>query len=189
MPTLVSRADYFGAATDLLSEHGYRGLTMTALHRRLGVSSGSFYNYFKNWDEFVRAFLEHWTVHTNDIADRAAATADSLERLHLLRELTRTVAHDAEAAIRTWAAMDPAVAAAQRDMDQRRLALIRAAVVEVTGDEERAGHLAESALSMIVGWQQISSPFDADKMDRMLSDFIAGLTARPACGDLDVRLS
>jgi AcrR family transcriptional regulator len=177
VPTLVSPEDYFGAATDLLSEDGYRGLTMTALHRRLGVSSGSFYNYFRNWDEFVRAFLEHWTVRTNDIADRAAATVDSFERLHLLRALTRTVAHNAEAAIRIWAAMDPAVAAAQRDVDQRRLALIRAAVIEVTGDEERAGRLAESALSMIVGWQQISRPFDADRMDRMLNDFIANLSA------------
>jgi AcrR family transcriptional regulator len=177
VPTLVSREDYFGAATGLLSEDGFRGLTMTALHRRLGVSSGSFYNYFKNWDEFVRAFLEHWTAHTNDIADRAAATADSFERLHLLRELTRTIAHDAEAAIRTWAAMDAAVAEAQCAMDQRRLALIRAAVVKVTGDDERAERLAESALSMIVGWQQVSRPFDADKMDWMLNDFIANLKA------------
>jgi AcrR family transcriptional regulator len=177
VPTLVSREDYFGAAIDLLSEEGFRGLRMTALHRRLGVSSGSFYNYFRNWDEFVRSFLEHWTVRTNDIADRAAATADSFERLQLLRELTRTVSHTAEAAIRTWAAMDPAVATAQRDVDRRRLALIRAAVLEVTGDQERAERLAESALSMIVGWQQMSRPFDADRLDWMLNDFISNLRA------------
>jgi hypothetical protein len=73
--------------------------------------------------------------------------------------------------------MDPAVAAAQHDVDQRRLALIRGALIEVTGDEERAGLLAESALSMIVGWQQVSRPFDAAKMDWMLNDFISNLKA------------
>ncbi len=174
MPTLVTREDYFGAATDILSEEGFGGLKMTALHRRLGVSSGSFYNYFQNWDDFVRGFLEDWTVRTNDIADRAA-TADSFERLELLRRLTRTVPHRAEAAIRTWAAMDPAVAAAQRDVDARRVALLETALVQVTGDAELAGLLAESALSMIVGWQQLSRPFDAEKLDWMLRNFIDNL--------------
>lgn len=175
MPTLVSREDYFGAATDILSEDGFRGLKMTALHRRLGVSSGSFYNYFQNWDDFVRSFLEHWTVRTNDIADRAAATTDSFERLHLLRDLARTVPHRAEAAIRTWAAMDPAVADAQRDVDARRVALLESALAEVTGDPQRARLLAESALSMIVGWQQISRPFDEATLDWMLGNFIDNL--------------
>lgn len=177
--TLVNREDYFGAAIEILSECGFRGLKMTALHRRLGVSSGSFYNYFQNWDDFVRSFLEHWTVRTNDIADRAAGTADSFERLHLLRHLTRTVPHRAEAAIRTWAAMDPAVAAAQRDVDARRLSLLESALIQVTGDPRRAALLAESALSMIVGWQQIASPFDAEKLDWMLSNFIANLESAP----------
>ena len=175
MPTLVSREDYFEAATDILSEDGFGGLKMTALHRRLGVSSGSFYHYFQNWDEFVRGFLEHWTVRTNDIADTAAATADSFERLQLLRHLTRTVPHRAEAAIRTWAAMDPAVASARRDVDARRVALLESALVQVTGDPRRAVLLAESALSMIVGWQQISRPFDAEKLDWMLRNFIENL--------------
>jgi hypothetical protein len=86
------------------------------------------------------------------------------------------VPHDAEVAIRTWSAMDPMVAAAQRDVDRRRLDIIRTAVVEATGSERDADRLAELGLSMIVGWQQLRQPFDPEAMDWMLTRFIEMVT-------------
>lgn len=172
VPLYVTREQYFTAATEILSAEGFRRLNMTALHRRLGVSSGSFYNYFRNWPDFVRKYLEQWTAHTDQIAERASAELDPLDRLRLLRRLTRTVAHDAEVAIRTWGAMEPMVAEAQREVDRKRLALIRIAVAEASGGRDDADRMAELALSMIVGWQQLRQPFDAERMDWMLSRFI-----------------
>lgn len=178
MPLYVTREQYFTAATEILSADGYRGLRMTALHRALGVSSGSFYNYFRNWPDFVRQFLEQWTAHTDSIAARAAEAPDAVDRLRLLRGLTRTVPHDAEVAIRTWAAMEPSVAEAQREVDRRRLVLIRAAVVEAAGENEDTDRMAQLALSMIVGWQQLRRPFDPETMDWMLGRFIEMVTGR-----------
>jgi AcrR family transcriptional regulator len=176
VPLYVTREQYFTAATEILSEQGYHRLKMTALHQRLGVTSGSFYHYFKNWPDFVAGFLAYWTAHTNQIAEKSAATPDPLDRLELLRALTRTVPHDAEVAIRTWSAMDPMVAAAQRDVDRRRIDIIRTAVVEATGSERDADRFAELGLSMIVGWQQLRQPFDPEAMDWMLTRFIAMVT-------------
>ncbi|GAA4546515.1 TetR/AcrR family transcriptional regulator [Pseudonocardia xishanensis] len=186
MPHYVSREDYFEAATAILSEVGFKALKMTTLHQRLGVTSGSFYNYFRNWPDFVAQFLEHWVGRTDRIAEQAAQPGDPLDRLVLLRKLSRTVPHDAEAAIRIWSAMDPAVAKIQADVDARRLALIRRAVAEVQGHEEDAEDLARYCLSLVVGVQQLTRPVDLDLLDDHLDRFIRQVVAegreRPLTG-------
>ncbi|MEO3859566.1 TetR/AcrR family transcriptional regulator [Acrocarpospora sp. B8E8] len=179
MPHYVSRDDYFEAATAILSEVGVKGLKMTALHQRLGVSSGSFYNYFRNWPDFVGQFLEHWVGRTDQIAEQAAAPSNALDRLELLRKLSRTVPHDAEAAIRIWSTMDPAVAEVQAEVDRRRLALIRLAVAEVRGHETDAEDLARFCLSLVVGAQQFSRPVDIDVLDDHLERFIKMVVGEP----------
>ncbi|MEU7812244.1 TetR/AcrR family transcriptional regulator, partial [Pseudonocardia sp. NPDC049154] len=172
MPHYVSRDDYFEAAIAILSEVGYKGLKMTALHQRLGVTSGSFYNYFRNWPDFVAQFLEHWGGRTDRIAELAAAPGDPLDRLELLRKLARTVPHDAEAAIRVWSTIDPAVAAIQRDVDRRRLTLIRGAVAEIVGADADIDGLARFCLALVVGTQQLGSPVDVEMLDDHLERFI-----------------
>ena len=171
MPQYVGREDYYAAAVEILSGSGSGDLSMTALHRRLGVSSGSFYNWFRNWPDFVTQFLEHWAARTEEIAREAAAPLAPLERLELLRRLARTVPHDAEAAIRVWSTGDPAVAAAQREVDRRRREVVRAAVVEA-GAGADADELAELYLSMIVGVQLLHRPVDVDALDRLLARFV-----------------
>ncbi|WP_145986092.1 TetR/AcrR family transcriptional regulator [Pseudonocardia sp. EC080619-01] len=145
---------------------------MTALHRRLKVSSGSFYNWFRSWPDFVQQFLGHWTDYTEQIASRAAVPQDALQRLDLLRELARTVPHDAEAAIRAWGTVDPVVAAAQRAVDQRRLAVIEAAVGEVALPAADVTELAELCLSVVIGSQLMHKPVDVDALDRHLAGVI-----------------
>ena len=169
VPLYVTREQYFTAAKEILLAQGFRGLKMTALHRHLGVSSGSFYNYFKNWPDFVQQFLDHWAGQTDEIAEKASVPLDAFERLELLRQLAQTVPHDVEAAIRTWSTVEPLVAQAQQNVDQQRRALIRRAVVEATGGEQDADQLAEFILSLIVGCQQLTKPVDVRAMDAMLA--------------------
>ncbi|MBN9758266.1 MULTISPECIES: TetR/AcrR family transcriptional regulator [unclassified Pseudonocardia] len=172
MPQYVGREDYYAAAIAILSGSGAHELTMTALHRGLGVSSGSFYNWFRNWPDFVERFLEHWRGSTEAIAREAAGPHDPHERLELLRRLSRTVPHDAEAAIRVWATTDPAVAEAQRAVDARRLEVIRRAVA-AAGAPDAADELAELCLSAVVGAQLRHRPVDVEGLDRVLARFIA----------------
>ncbi|OPX12436.1 TetR/AcrR family transcriptional regulator [Mycobacterium sp. AT1] len=163
---------YFGAALDILTENGSGDLTMTALHRRLKVSSGSFYHFFHGWGDFVAQFLDSWIAQTAAISAKAQQESAPFDRLEILRRLAASVPHAAEVAIRTWSATDPAVTTAQRHVDAQRLAIIREAVAAAGVTDARADLLARHGLSIIVGWQQLSDPFDADVLDEMLGQFI-----------------
>jgi hypothetical protein len=145
---------------------------MTALHQRLAVSSGSFYHFFAGWDDFVAKFLDSWMGQTAEISAEAQQASDPFDRLDILRLLARTVPHAAEAAMRIWSATDPAVAIAQRDMDAQRFGIIREAVSAAGVADARADYLARHGLSIIVGWQQLSHPFDLHVLDEMLGQFI-----------------
>ena len=171
-PGNATRDKYFGAALDILTDDGFGSLRMTALHRRLQVSSGSFYHFFDNWGDFVAQFLDSWIAQTTAISARAQRESAPFGRLEVLRRLAASVPHAAEAAIRNWSATDPAVASAQRQVDAQRLAIIREAVSAAGVADARADRLARHGLSLIVGWQQLSRPFDADVLDEMLGQFI-----------------
>jgi AcrR family transcriptional regulator len=172
VPGSASREKYFAAALEILTDQGSGHLTMTALHQRLEVSSGSFYHFFNSWDDFVAQFLESWIEQTAEISSKAERESDPFDRLETLRFLARTVPHAAEAAMRIWSATDSAVAAAQRHVDTQRLAIIRNAVRAAGVTDVQADHLARHGLSIIVGWQQLSRPFDLQMLDEMLGQFI-----------------
>lgn len=168
----ASRERYFTAAQEILTAQGFGHLTMTALHRRLGVSSGSFYHFFAGWDDFVAQFLQNWIAQTAEISAQAQQASDPFDRLEILRVLAKSVPHAAEAAIRMWSATNTAVATAQRHVDAQRLAIIAEAVSAAGVTDVRANRLARHGLSIIVGWQQLSHPFDVHELDELLSQFI-----------------
>jgi AcrR family transcriptional regulator len=172
VPRSATRERYFVAALEIMTDQGFGHLTMTALHRHLNVSSGSFYHFFKGWDDFVARFLESWIEQTEEISAKAEGASDPFDRLEILRWLARSVPHAAEAAMRIWSASDPAVATTQRHVDAQRLAIIREAVSAAGVTDVQADHLARHGLSIIVGWQQLSRPFDLQVLDEMLGQFI-----------------
>lgn len=172
MSESASRERYFTAAQEILTDQGFGHLKMTALHRRLGVSSGSFYHFFAGWDDFVAQFLHHWIAQTAEISAQAQQTSDPFDRLETLRLLSRSVPHAAEAAIRMWSTTNAAVATAQRHVDAQRLAIIAEAVSTAGVTGVRVDRLARHGLSIIVGWQQLSHPFDMHGLDELLSQFI-----------------
>jgi AcrR family transcriptional regulator len=172
VPESASRERYFTAALEILTAQGFGHLTMTALHRRLGVSSGSFYHFFAGWDDFVAQFLESWITQTAEISVEAQQTSDPFDRLEILRLLAKSVPHAAEAAMRMWSATDATVATAQRHVDAQRLAIIAEAVSIAGVADVQADRLARHGLSLIVGWQQLSHPFDAHGLDELLGQFI-----------------
>lgn len=168
----ASREKYFTAALEILTDQGFGHLRMTALHQRLGVSSGSFYHFFAGWDDFVAQFLENWIEQTAEISAQAQRASDPFDRLETLRWLARSVPHSAEAAMRLWSATDPAVTTAQHHVDTQRLAIIREAVSAAGVTDAQADLLARHGLSIIAGWKQLSHPFDLQALDEMLGQFI-----------------
>lgn len=169
----VGPAQYFASAMSLLAAGGPGGLKIGPLCAELGVTSGSFYHHFGGWSGFVRALLEHWeTEQTARILELTrSATDDPVERLDVLKRLAVTLPHAAEAAIRSWAAVDADVAAALRRIDARRLAALEDVLADALPDRAVAVRLASFGQSMLVGFQQIHHPPDPELLRALLDDY------------------
>jgi AcrR family transcriptional regulator len=118
-----TREEWLVQALEVLAREGNSRLRVRRLAADLGVTTGSFYWHFKGRDDFVRALLDHWNrVFTEEaIVAIEAIEGDARHRLLVLMRLLldgRLARYDA--AFRTWAAQDPAVAAFVEKVDARR---------------------------------------------------------------------
>ena len=58
---MPSSGDYFAAARDLMADGDPRKVTIDALCKRVGTTSGSFYHHFGSLDGFVAALAADWS--------------------------------------------------------------------------------------------------------------------------------
>lgn len=179
VPTLVTRQQYFDSALQILSTEGFRGLQVVKLCKVTGMTTGSFYNYFKNLQDFVAQFLSAWRQElTKQLIEAAEIVVEPTERLRKLTELAMTVPHGAEAAIRAWSKVDPMVRAVQQEVDALRIGLIRRAVLNASPDDPDADRLATLGLCIVVGMQQLQSPVDLDDLKWSLDQYVDMVLAR-----------
>jgi AcrR family transcriptional regulator len=167
---VATRDDYFAAALDLLAQAGHGAVRIGALCRGLGVTTGSFYHYFGSFDGFVDELLSSWEREkAQRIFEQALSLSDPTERVRVLKERALTLPHEAEAAIRGWAHVNPAVALVQHRVDDERVEALRVVLGPVVG--EAAPLLASVAVSILVGYQQRGTPVDLDELRRALDLF------------------
>jgi AcrR family transcriptional regulator len=155
---------------DLLAKDGFGALRLTSLCRSLGMTTGSFYNWFRDWNDFVNHFLAYWESElTERLAEEAATALDPAARLDRLRELARVVPHDAEVALRAWSNSDSRAMRVRNEVDARRRKLIFDTVHSLVADPHLAERLAALGLSIVVGHQHL----DVADMDWSLGQFNA----------------
>jgi AcrR family transcriptional regulator len=168
----ATRQAYFEAALAVLAEHGFTELNVGRLCRDLGVTSGSFYHHFGGWPGFVEALLAHWEnrqvliLREGDFG-RGGPSAD----FAALMDLTLGLHHRAEAAIRAWAMSDEAVRAAQKRVDEARLATVGKAVKGIVGDPALARTLTAFGMAMLVGHQQLASAGEGTELADLLAEY------------------
>ncbi|MBP2365761.1 TetR/AcrR family transcriptional regulator [Pseudonocardia parietis] len=168
----IAAEQYFESAMTILGRDGAAGLKIGPLCRSLGVTSGSFYHHFGGWAGFVRGLLQYWeSQQTDRVVELARATADPIERVLVVRRLTVELRHDAEAAIRAWAQIDPEVGRAQARVDGQRRIALEQVVGDVVESTEIAHRLAIFGYSLLVGFQQTCDPRDRDLLQRLLGDY------------------
>lgn len=172
MHVVVSREDYFAAASTILAEQGVGKLRIANLCRALKVTSGSFYGYFGNLAGFTAEFLAHWeTTATEQLVAQAEAEPDPVLRIHLLRVAAgQRLQLNTEASIRGWAHINDTVKETVERVDRRREQALADTLAPVVGDE-RARRLAFLGMTMLVGLQQLRQPVSAADYDTMLSEF------------------
>lgn len=119
----LSPEKWIAAGLKALVKEGPQALAAEPLARALETTKGSFYWHFKDVPAFQAALVEHWRSAALEALAASVASGGSADQR--LRQLGRDVLSDrTEAALRTWAQTDPAVAAALRTLDRERLTYI-----------------------------------------------------------------
>ena len=105
----LSRKDWILAGQDMLRKEGIAGLKLSALTAKLGVSTGSFYHHFADFEQYLGAVAEFFS------ADRVQGVIDQTminnpDPVTRIRRLAKLSLEDhtfkLDAAMRIWATMD-----------------------------------------------------------------------------------
>lgn len=185
-----TRSDYFEAGLRLVGEAGSGAVTIARLCEALDVTKGSFYHHFRNIDDYRLQLLKHWAVEREgQVADALARADGPLHRTVAMREHALGLAHEAEAAIRSWSRRDPGVEALQQRVDSERERAIGEAYAEAGVPVEVAQLLGRIAVGLMIGVQHRSRPADRqglESMYRLLHELVVaqylgeGTDARPS---------
>ncbi|WP_054815035.1 TetR/AcrR family transcriptional regulator [Nocardia arizonensis] len=168
-------ADYFDRAMEVLEESGFPALTAAGLCSTMGVTRGSFYHHFESFDDFVEKFLEHWeTRYTTELIARSIST-DFAEQIRLQSAFAIGLPHNAEAALRAWASVDPRVADVQRRVDAVRHEGLAASLRDHGTSPDKADLYATIALTTLVGMQVTTRPFEPAKLEKVYEELATAL--------------
>ena len=178
----VTVDEYYRATMQLLASEGFKGVTIAALGRTLGVTSGSFYHHFGSLDGFLEQFLERWEAQeTQRIIDLTRSHGEPSERLGVLLALATEVPHSAEAALRAWANTSGTVRRAQDRIDDRRLAFLDEVLKPLVVDPEERRIVAGLTFSSFVGVQQLQDHLGPELTRGILREVERAIAApRPA---------
>ncbi len=172
----TTRRDWLEVALALLEEVGSEALTIELLTRRLGVTKGSFYHHFKNYQNFkaqVLAFYEEErTLQIIQLAERETPPQARLERI-----LQATLQpSQVEVAVRAWALQDALVRNYQRRIDQRRLTYLEEVLFAHRGDHAHALRMAQLFYGLYVGSQQMIPPIQGATLAALYQEVMPLLT-------------
>lgn len=150
-PRRLAAADWLDAGQALLRARGIAGIKLAALTARLGVSTGSFYHHFPDFEQYLGALADHYTV-DRVMRDLEAATAAGetgpVERLQrLARRSVQAGTFELDRAMRIWATMDRRAEAAVRRSEALVLEFIGQAFVDLGFDAGEASLRARVLLS------------------------------------------
>lgn len=165
MTVVSSREQYLDVGLEVLADRGYGGLKLTEVCRRLGVTTGSFYHRFAGWSEFTRELGGYWADTQNEHRmDRLQKEPDPRRRLEQLARAMTRAPHRTEAAIRTWAAVDPDVRALLAEVDEKRLDDVTTIIMGVLPDQHDARRFASWAIYLLIGYQDALVDSDLDAL-------------------------
>jgi len=168
----VTRDDYFDAAMELLASGGAASLKIAPLCKSLNVTSGSFYGYFGSMDGFVTEFLVFWErTQTERVAELTDVPTDLITRIRLVKTFGANLPHNAEAAIRGWAHVNPQVAEAQKTVDARRVEILTDLFRPAVDTRRHAETIAIMGITLLVGLQQWRSPVTRKDFNRVFNEY------------------
>lgn len=83
------KAEIVRTATELLSEHGYQGMSLEDVAERTDIAKATLYHYFSGKDELVAAVIEALTVDVNRRLEQELDRVGGRSHLEQIRTLIR----------------------------------------------------------------------------------------------------
>jgi AcrR family transcriptional regulator len=161
------------AARDALLDGGVEAVKIQLLAKRLKLSRASFYWFFQDRDELLRALLSQWREkNTGNIVSRAEAYADSLAEgiLNVCDCWFDQTLFDArfEFAVRSWALQSPEILAEVQEADTKRIAALTALFERFGRDSVSAAVRARAIYLVQIGYISMQTQEDIGlRMSRM----------------------
>jgi AcrR family transcriptional regulator len=138
-----------------LAAGGPDGVRVEALAKKLGVTKGGFYGSFADRDALLEAMLDAWEREsTDEVIDRVEREGgDPLTKIQRAGVLTFSSDRllPIDLAIRDWARRDEAVAERLRQVDNRRMALLREVIGTFCSDADEVEARSLLAFCVAIG--------------------------------------
>jgi AcrR family transcriptional regulator len=167
----LSRRRWLEEGLAVLEEAGAEALTIESLTNRLGVTKGSFYHHFTNYQDFKQRLLSFWEeegtlriIHRAE--EREASPAEKLTWV-LQASFRPSHLHRLDVAMRAWALQDDQVRVHQQRIDQQRLAYLEALAKASTEDPLYARQQARAFYCLYVGSQHIIPPIQGEDLNAL----------------------
>ena len=165
--TLLTKRRWLEEGLTLLEEAGAGALTIESLASRLGVTKGSFYHHFANYQDFKESLLKFWEEEgTLRIIQWAEKETSPLERLIRVMQASLHPPR-LDVALRAWALQDEQVRVHQQRIDQQRLAYLEELIFAIRADRPYAQQLARVLYSIYVGSQHILPPIQGEDLNAL----------------------
>ncbi|WP_231743356.1 TetR/AcrR family transcriptional regulator [Mycobacterium sp. GA-2829] len=169
----MTRDDYMIVGLEVLADRGHVDLKLAEVCRRLGVTSGSFYHFFTSWADYRSELIAYWKEHgTLAELNLLGLEPDPRRRIERLVGVAVHLNHPAEGAIRAWSRVDADVADVQAEVDRLRHRVVLDSARQLGVEEGRAQRFADTALYLLVGYEQVASVPDLHGLEAILRDLL-----------------
>jgi len=167
-----TKRDWFEEGLRILASHGAHGLTIDLLTASLGVTKGSFYHHFENYQDYKQKLLDFYLEEgTFEVIKLTEQANTPLEKFDRLMAVTVSYPPALEIAVRAWALQDELVQTYQERIDSQRLAYLREIAYELTNDQTQALLMAQLICTIYVGSQHILPPIQGKGLERLYQEF------------------
>lgn len=165
----MTKQDWLEAGLAVLGESGAAALTVDRLARHLGVTKGSFYHHFENYQDYKEHLLAFWEQESalNVIEFSKVAETPSALLGRLLTSLDELLPYT-EIAIRAWALQDEVVHAYVERIDVSRIAQAQRWFRAVAADDEQALLMARLLHTTLVGSYTVLPPILGEPLKEMV---------------------
>jgi AcrR family transcriptional regulator len=160
----LGRRDWLEAGQELLRTSGVGGLKLRALASSLGISTGSFYHHFSDFDAYLVALAKYYSGEqlAANIATVMREAPGPYDRIVRASQLAReTALPQLIAAMRAWARRDDRVAPEVAILEQGLMAFLGDCFVGLGFTREQA--VARAFVMLSVAGGEVAAPDLGDK--------------------------